>query len=338
LFENKTIVSINNLSVGYTTGKDEKVVLSGLNLQLQQASLTCLLGPNGSGKSTLIRTLTQIQKPLNGNVKLDELDLTTYSAKQLSKKVSLVLTDRTAPGNLTAYALVSLGRFPYTSWMGNLSGHDKELIVHAMEQTGTLPFANRHIGELSDGERQKVMIARALVQDTDIIFLDEPTAHLDLPNRIEIFHLLRELAHQSGRAILLSTHEMDMAISHADKLWLVDEGGIQAGLPEDLVLSGALEKAFIREGLQFDYLKGSFQRTPSSEAPKIALEGAEVLVRWTRNALERNGFEIDPSANKKILITGSPNAATWQMEGESALYQNLETLLIKLDNTHEEKD
>ena len=244
--DSKTIVSINNLSVGYLSGKEEKVVLSGLNLGLKQASLTCLLGPNGSGKSTLIRTLTQIQKPLTGSVQLDGSDLSGYSSKDLAKKVSLVLTDRTAPGNLTAYALVSLGRFPYTSWMGTLNARDKELIAQAMEQTGTLAFANRHIGELSDGERQKVMIARALVQDTDIIFLDEPTAHLDLPNRIEIFHLLRELAHESGRAILLSTHEMDMAISHADRLWLVNERGIEAGLPEDLVLAGALEKAFIK--------------------------------------------------------------------------------------------
>ena len=321
-----------HLSVGYPLGKTEKVVLSGLDLQLERASLTCLLGPNGSGKSTLIRTLTQIQKPLTGQVQLAGSDLSTYSAKQLAKKVSLVLTDRTAPGNLTAYGLVSLGRFPYTSWMGNLGPKDRDLIYQAMERTGTIPFANRHIGELSDGERQKVMIARALVQDTDLIFLDEPTAHLDLPNRIEIFHLLQTLAHESGRAILLSTHEMDMAISHADKLWLVHQGGIRAGLPEDLILDRTLESAFQKEGLQFDYLKGGFQKSPDPMAPCIALEGPEILVRWTRNALERKGFRIDPKATQTITITGSPQAACWQWKGESRTYDKLETLLINIDN------
>lgn len=329
--EAKTILKVNDLTVGYQSKKATKEVLSGLNLSLMPSSLTCLLGPNGSGKSTLIRTLTQIQKPLTGNVILDAKALETYSTKALAKKVSLVLTDRTAPGNLTAYALVSLGRFPYTSWMGALDNADKELIVHAMEQTGTLAFANRHIGELSDGERQKVMIARALVQDTEMIFLDEPTAHLDLPNRIEIFHLLRELAHQSGKAILLSTHEMDMAISHADKLWLLNNGGITAGLPEDLVLQGALEKAFQKEGLQFDYMKGSFLRASPEDAPKIAVDGPEILVRWTCNALERKGYQIDPAAHKKIIVSGQPQAASWQVAGETTTYQSLETLLININ-------
>ena len=336
--EDKSILKAQNLTVGYSSKKEQKQVLSGLNLELAEASLTCLLGPNGSGKSTLIRTLTQIQKPLTGTVQLSGQDLGSYSAKALAKKVSLVLTDRTAPGNLTAYALVSLGRFPYTSWMGTLNQSDQELILHAMEQTGTLAFANRHIGELSDGERQKVMIARALVQDTDVIFLDEPTAHLDLPNRIEIFHLLRELAHQSGRAILLSTHEMDMAISHADRLWLVNEVGIEAGLPEDLVLSGALERAFIKEGLQFDYLKGSFQRSLKAVAPKVTLSGPEILVRWTRNALERKGYQVYDSATTKILISGALGAATWQIKGVPTACKNIEELLINIDNTHEEND
>ncbi len=334
--EDKSILKAQNLTVGYSSKKEQKQVLSGLNLELAEASLTCLLGPNGSGKSTLIRTLTQIQKPLTGTVQLSGQDLGSYSAKALAKKVSLVLTDRTAPGNLTAYALVSLGRFPYTSWMGTLNQSDQELILHAMEQTGTLAFANRHIGELSDGERQKVMIARALVQDTDVIFLDEPTAHLDLPNRIEIFHLLRELAHQSGRAILLSTHEMDMAITHADKLWLVNEGGITAGLPEDLVLQGELERAFQKEGLQFDYSKGSFQRSPNDKAIRISLEGPDVLVRWTRNALERKGYQIEPNANQKITVSGQLQAAQWQLQGQETTYKNIEELLNFIDYTNEE--
>ncbi|MCE7996330.1 MAG: ABC transporter ATP-binding protein, partial [Roseivirga sp.] len=287
----RTILTTSDLTAGYISKKEEKTILSGLNLNLNKGDLTCLLGPNGSGKSTLIRTLTSIQKPLTGTVEIAGKPLIQYSQKELARNISLVLTDRSAPGNLTGYALVSLGRFPYTSWMGTLSESDKELIYQAMESTGTIPFANRHIGELSDGERQKIMIARALVQDTEMIFLDEPTAHLDLPNRIEIFHLLQELAHKSDKAILLSTHEMDMALSSADQLWLVtNDNGIQSGLPEDLVLSGELERAFTRESLEFDYETGGFRRKSIEDLRPVAISGPEILKRWTPSALEGKGL------------------------------------------------
>ena len=151
--------------------------------------LTCLLGPKRAGKSTLIRTISGVQKPLEGYSYLGNNLIDRYSKKDLAKELSLVLTDKSAPANLTVYALVSLGRFPYTSWMGSLNAFDQEIIQWVLENTGMLEMANRHIGELSDGELQKALIARALVQDTDVVILDEPTAHLDAPNRIEIFHL-----------------------------------------------------------------------------------------------------------------------------------------------------
>ncbi len=317
--------------MGYKSKKEEKAVLSGLGLILRKGDLTCLLGPNGSGKSTLIRTLTSIQKPLKGSVAIDNRPLESYSQKELARKISLVLTDRSAPGNLTGYALVSLGRFPYTSWMGTLSQSDKELIHYAMECTGTLAFANRHIGELSDGERQKIMIARALVQDTEMIFLDEPTAHLDLPNRIEIFHLLQELAHNSDKAILLSTHEMDMALSSADKLWLVtNENTIQSGLPEDLVLNGQLEKAFSRESLEFDYETGGFRRKSGEFKAQVAIKGPEVLKRWTRSALERKGFKVVEEAYLRIDISGSPDAPEWTTNKDNKTYKTIEALLLNI--------
>lgn len=317
--------------MGYTSKKEEKTILQDLNLQLEKGKLTCLLGPNGSGKSTLIRTITGIQKSLAGSVEIEEKLLADYSQKELARKISLVLTDRSAPGNLTGYALVSLGRFPYTSWMGTLSEADKELIYEAMESTGTLDFADRHVGELSDGERQKIMIARALVQDTETIILDEPTAHLDLPNRIEIFHLLQELAHTSGKAILLSTHEMNMALTSADKLWLVNsETTITTGLPEDLVLIGALEKAFIRESLIFDYETGGFRRKPSQEYQTVSLSGPDVLKRWTRSALERNGYSVEEKADLLITITGSRGAAVWTTNKNNNTYKTIEALLLNI--------
>lgn len=327
----KTILSTQGLRAGYNSGKEEKVLFSRLDLKLNKGELTCLLGPNGSGKSTLIRTLTGIQKPLSGTVSIAGRQLNTYAQKELARSISLVLTDRNAPGNLTGYALVSLGRFPYTSWMGRLSEADKELIHQAMASTGTLAFANRHIGELSDGERQKIMIARALVQDTEMIFLDEPTAHLDLPNRIEIFHLLRELAHQSDKAILLSTHEMNMALSSADKLWLVtNEQAIAAGLPEDLVLCGELEKAFTRESLVFDYKTGGFLRKHEGEKRVVAISGPEILYHWTRSALERNGFKVMNEAYLRIDISGTRESPEWATNQNEKTYKTIEQLLLNI--------
>lgn len=325
----QTILKASGLSVGYK----EKEVLSGLNLTLNHGELTCLLGPNGAGKSTLIRALTGIQKPLSGEVKLRDRLIQDYSQKEIAHQMSLVLTDRVATGNLTVYALVSLGRFPYTSWMGSLNEKDKELIHWALEVTGTLKFVNRHIGELSDGEKQKVMIARALVQDTDIIILDEPTAHLDSPNRIEIFHLLRELTVKTGKTILISTHEIDMAIEHSDNMWLImPEKNISTGMPEDLILNTSLETAFGSEELSFDYLKGRFQRNQKMPFPKLKISGDQVLVKWTQNALER---VLSTAVNvPEIIINGDKNNPAWTIPSEQKTFNSIELLIkyLKIDD------
>ncbi|WP_323755352.1 ABC transporter ATP-binding protein [Roseivirga sp.] len=331
--ETKTILSTTNLTVGYKDKKETKPVLSNLNLNLEKGKLTCLLGTNGAGKSTLMRTIGGIQKPLEGEVSMQGKPIRSIDAKTLSKQLSLVLTDRIAPGNLTVYALVSLGRFPYTSWLGTLSQKDKDIIFRAMEATGILEFANKHIGELSDGERQKVMIARTLAQDTEVIFLDEPTAHLDLPNRIEIFHLLRALAVESDKAILLTTHELDMALANADHLWLINQNqSIDSGLPEDLVLNGLLEEAFQRDQLQFDYELGTFKRTSTQSKTKVWLEGDVILKRWTRSALERAGFEVSPNASDiEIKISGSLKAPLWHLNYNDTTYKTIQELLIQLN-------
>lgn len=327
-----TILKATDLAVGYK----EKHVLSGLDLGLKSGELTCLLGPNGSGKSTLIRSLTGIQKPLSGDVNIQDQPLESISQKEMAKKLSLVLTDRVAPGNLTTYALISLGRFPYTSWMGSLNEIDKKLIQWAMQVTGTLQFANRHIGELSDGEKQKVMIARALVQDTDIIILDEPTAHLDSPNRIEIFHLLKELTVDTGKTILISTHEIDMAIEHSDNMWLVmPDMNIATGLPEDLILNRSLESAFGSEKLSFDYLKGRFKRSNTMPTPTFDITGTPIQVKWTQNALTR---AVLPKNKKfKIEILGDDDQPIWKTHEPGKTFNSIELLInyLKLDeNKH----
>lgn len=325
----KTILTTKELNVGYASKVGAKLILENLNLSLEKGKLTCLLGVNGAGKSTLMRSLAGIQKSLNGEVLIYGRAVSSISPKAMARQLSLVLTDRVAPGNLTAYALVSLGRFPYTGWLGTLSDKDKAVIHQAMEATGSLPFANTHIGELSDGEKQKVMIARTLAQDTEIIFLDEPTAHLDLPNRIEIFHLLRKLALEGDKAILLSTHEVDMALTHADQLWLVTrQHSIAQGCPEDLVLGGQFEKAFQKEHLRFDYELGTFKRTEGSNLKNIALEGDVMLKRWTKSALERAGYSISESdTTKKVTVSGTPGSALWYLNTTQETYKSIQELL-----------
>lgn len=318
----KTILTSKYLTVGYKN----KQVLSELNLSLNAGELTCLLGPNGSGKSTLIRSMTGIQKPLAGEVYIQGKPIAEINAKEMAKTLSLVLTDRVAPGNLTVYALVSLGRFPYTSWMGSLNQSDKELIQWALEVTGTLQFADRHIGELSDGEKQKVMIARALVQDTEIIVLDEPTAHLDSPNRIEIFHLLQDLTKKTGKTILISTHEIDMALESCDNMWLVmPDKKVESGLPEELILNGSLEKAFGSEELTFDYLKGRFSKTLEANEFNIEVIGDPVIAKWTKNAINR--IQIHITSDCQIAVLGTPEEPVWKVSDTNKSLNSL-TLLI----------
>lgn len=321
------ILHTANLSVGYQS----RTVLNSLNLNLEKGQLTCLLGPNGSGKSTLIRTLAGIQKPLLGMVSLLGTNLREVNPKNLAKQLSLVLTDRIAPGNLTVYGLVSLGRFPYTTWMGNLSIEDKNVIRWALDITGTMQFANRHIGELSDGERQKVMIARALAQQTDLIILDEPTAHLDSPNRIEIFHLLRELVSSGEKAILISTHDIDTAIANADKLWLVANESIKQGAPEDMILNGELEKAFAKKGLSFNYSLGRFEKALGNKGLKVLVKGNSLAAHWTENALRRAGFQpVEDAEQATVEVLVLDSEPTWILNNQIKI-TSIEALLIKLN-------
>ncbi|MFY0593311.1 ABC transporter ATP-binding protein [Roseivirga sp.] len=328
---NKTILKASKLTIGYK----EKEVLSELNLELKKGQLTCLLGPNGAGKSTLIKTLTGIQKALSGTVELNDQLIQSYNQKQIAHQLSLVLTDRMATGNLTVYALVSLGRFPYTGWLGTLNAEDQELIQWALEVTGTTQFINRHIGELSDGEKQKVMIARALVQDTDIIILDEPTAHLDSPNRIEIFHLLRELTLNTSKTILISTHEIDMAIEHSDNMWLaMPNHSISMGLPEDLILNMSLEKAFGSEKLSFDYMKGKFRRNREELLKDLSISGNPIHIKWTQSALERAFPERIDLPEIEIKIENE--RPTWVLPNQKESFNTIAQLINYLKTENDE--
>lgn len=291
--DKSTVLRAEDLRIGYR-GKSgqQTVVADSMEVELHSGELICLLGPNGSGKSTLIKTLAGMLRRLDGNITLFDQAISVLSAKEIAKRLSTVLTDRISVGNLTVYHLVAFGRSPYTGWLGSLSKEDEEKVRWAIEATGLRDFVDRDISKLSDGERQKVMIARALAQDTPVILLDEPTAHLDLPNRVEIIRLLRKLAHETGKGIILSTHELDLALKAADRIWLMNrEKELFQGVPEDLVLNGTFEKVFQKDSFDFDRETGSF-KIHHNLSKVVALTGDVIPVFWTRRALEREGYQV----------------------------------------------
>jgi iron complex transport system ATP-binding protein len=289
-------LTAHQLAIGYAPSRRAAtVVAEDLEVQLRPGELAALIGPNGAGKSTLLRTLAGLQKPLRGQVCLGEDDLHRLPPDELARRLAIVLTERVDVGNLSAYALVALGRHPYTNWRGELTAHDEEVVRWAIQAVGATPLAHRPLNELSDGERQKVMIARALAQEAGVLLLDEPTAFLDLPRRVELMRLLGTLAYSTQRAILVSTHDLDLALRVADRLWLMPaHGRFTVGLPEELALNGALKQTFQSEGIEFDSTLGAFKLHRFPCGP-IGLLGDGLVAQWTARALERIGYEVVPA-------------------------------------------
>ena len=281
-------------------------VLQGLTMDLRKGELVCLVGHNGIGKSTLLRTLSGVQEPLGGEVRIMGKDIKGMSAMEISMTLSIVLTDRIMAGNLSVYDLVALGRHPYTNWYGNLTEEDNQKIEEAIKLTRIDYIRNRLIHELSDGQRQKALIARALSQDGEIIILDEPTAHLDLNNKISVMKLLHELAEKTGKAILFATHELEFSIQIADRLWIVGcDEPIVTGSPEDLILNKKFDMLLFEEDLIFDRTSGKFGILKSFKS-KVNLSGSGEGRFWTENALRRTGIEVtDEEQDIQIQISNN---------------------------------
>lgn len=286
-------IELQNLSIGYITKKERKVVAEGITANIQSGELTCLLGANGIGKSTLLRTLSAFQPKLAGEVFVQGKEIASYTEKQLSTLLSVVLTEKCDVKNMSARELIGLGRSPYTGFWGALNEDDKQMVDKAISLVKIENLANRMVDTLSDGERQKVMIAKALAQDTPIIFLDEPTAFLDFPSKVEIMQLLHRLSRKTNKTIFLSTHDLELALQIADKIWLIDkQSSVTIGTPEDLSLSGKLSSFFARKGIIFDEESGLF-RVENSYNRKIRLSGHGQLYTMVRKALLRNGVLAD---------------------------------------------
>ena len=289
------------LSIGYSHRGQETCVAEALDLALNAGEFICLLGPNGAGKSTLIRTLAGMQAPLSGSLKLQNQTFHGISPRERARMISVVLTEALPVGMMDAYSLVALGRHPYSGWLGGLNQHDKERIKWAFKAVGAEGLEGRQIGELSDGERQKISIARALAQEAQVMLLDEPTAFLDLPRRVELMTILRNLAHREQMGLLLSTHDLDLALRFADRLWMITtDGQLIQGYPEELAMSGEFARIFANENLDWDAERGSFRAHPNP-CLKAEIQGDGIHALWTRRALERLGFGIAKSDEKSAL-------------------------------------
>ncbi|MFI3239420.1 MAG: ABC transporter ATP-binding protein [Bacteroidales bacterium] len=284
----KVLLETKGLTVGY--GKDI-AVLSGLDITLNAGELVCIIGANGSGKSTLLRTLADVQKPLVGEVLLGGVSINEMRPRHIAKEIGLVFTESTNAGGLTVTELVSLGRYPHTGFFGRLNVEDKRIVSEAIKSVGVAHKSESYVAELSDGERQKVMIAKALAQQTPLILLDEPTAFLDIASKIETMRLLHELAREQGKGVIVSSHDISQALLLSDRLWIVTADGelIQGGT-EDLILSGMLNNVFKGDSIRFDQVGGNFVSSVTY-SKSVSLSGTnDELIHWCKNALQRNGI------------------------------------------------
>ena len=256
--ESKIILKTENLSIGYSQQKVVNQVASSIHLSLESGKLIAMVGANGVGKSTLLRTLTAIQNPLEGNIFLHGKNLNQFDPLALAKEMSLVLTEKLPPSNLTVYELIALGRQPYTNWIGKLSAIDKTKIEDAIELTQTRDLIEKKHYEISDGQLQIVLIARALAQDTPLIVLDEPTTHLDLQHKVALFKLLKKLTQETKKCVLFSTHDIDMAIQLSDEMIVMTDKKCIQDSPCNLIEMGIFNHLFQDKNISFNAEKGKF--------------------------------------------------------------------------------
>lgn len=253
------ILKTENVSIGYASKKAKNIVASNINIELHKGELVGLIGGNGIGKSTLLRTLSHVQNPLDGQVFINKKNISKYNALDLAKVLSLVLTEQMASKNLSVIELVALGRQPYTNWVGSLTTNDKKIINKALQQTNIEDLKDKKCFELSDGQLQKVMISRALAQDTDIIILDEPTTHLDMYYKAYVLKLLQKLAKETNKTILFSSHEINLAIQLCDRLVVMTKTEVLSDTPCNLISKGTFNSLFPKDLIAFDMQTGSFR-------------------------------------------------------------------------------
>ncbi|WP_339922535.1 ABC transporter ATP-binding protein [uncultured Cyclobacterium sp.] len=298
----KPCIHAKDLVLGYALGKQINPIASGISFELFHGELTCLMGPNGVGKSTLLKAIMSQNLPINGEIWFGETSASQMSDLVRAQNIAVVLTEKIRSGLMTVRELVALGRSPHTGLWGHLSAADNAFVNQVLELTHLGDIAEKRLSQLSDGQRQTAMIARALAQDSNIMVLDEPTAHLDLTNRFDIMYLLKKLAKEAGKAILVVTHDLEVAMETADQLWIMaTKEPLVAGSPEDLMLEGHLQKLLPGEKWEIDSGNGKIRLKTPSTLPEIS--GPEHLTYWVKNALRKN---IEIPMPDKIVVSQNP--------------------------------
>ena len=314
------ILSLDSLKIGYGSGKNENVLLPPLTAGAKSGELIAVIGRNGIGKSTLLRTLTGLQQPHGGNIFYSGKNISEYSRMELAQNVGYISTEIVKVNNMSVYDLVALGRYPHTNWIGNIEKKDHEVIMDALEKTSMVSFRRKFVSELSDGERQKAMIARILAQDTGIMIMDEPTAFLDVASKYEILHLMSILSRDSDKTIIFSTHDLQMAIGQSDKVWLILDDKLIEGAPEDLMLAGAFDHLFDSSTVLFNSEDGTFSFRSETKG-SIFIAGQGKYRHWTEKAINRAGFTVSKEKTVPYVAIPSDNDSQWQLSNKSDVFK-----------------
>ena len=312
------ILSLVLLKIGYASGKNENVLLPPLTASAGSGELIAVIGRNGIGKSTLLRTLTGLQQSLGGEIFYSGKKIEDFSRMELAQNVGYISTEIVKVSNMNVYDLVALGRFPHTNWLGKIEMEDHEIILDALKKTSMEHFRRKFVSELSDGERQKAMIARILAQNTQIMIMDEPTAFLDIAGKYEILHLMQILSHDSDKTIIFSTHDLQMAISQSDKIWLILDDKLLEGAPEDLMIAEAFDHLFASSIVQFNSQDGTFSFRIGTKG-SIYVEGEGDKRMWTEKAINRAGFTVSKEKSFPYVIIPSDNKKFWQLTTQTSI-------------------
>jgi iron complex transport system ATP-binding protein len=325
-----SMLHTNNLAIGFRQGKKSSILHEHIELSVRPGELICLIGPNGAGKSTLLRTLAGIHPLIEGSVFLNNRNISQYNAKELARTVGLVLTERNF-GAIRVFDLVSLGRYPYTGFFARLTNDDHRIVLEVLAETGLTQFRKKIFNKLSDGEKQKVMIARVLAQQTPLIILDEPTAFLDLPAKFEIFKMLSVLAHENNKAVLVTTHDLELALKFADKIWLLEQGkDFTCGAPEDLVINDIFSRYFTASNFRFNQHTGSFEST-GINYKHVNLNGKGFETFWMAKALQRKGYKVSHEPCEIAVTILGTNRYTVRKNGRTIDTTSIENLLLALE-------
>lgn len=310
------VLEVRGGAVGYGSVS----LVRNLDLAVEAGKFTCLLGPNGAGKTTLLRALAGLGALLSGDVLLDGKLLRRCSRASVSTRIAVVLTESLAIPGMTVGELVRLGRHPFTDWKGSLSDADLSSVRKALAVMDLSGWEDRALQELSDGERQRAAIARALAQESDVLLLDEPTTYLDLTHRAEVLRILRDVAWTEGRAVVAALHDLDLALRYADRVWLfdpkADPSRVIVGGPEDLLFSGAVERVFSSRSVRYDPLEGTFEMRDGAPLPVHIEKGTDDrLFRMALRTVSRVGGVPADRRESRISLACPASGGAWVLEG-----------------------